>query len=49
MGVADPERHVAIVFVTTDSPNPSGANTIRIRNTVTDRVVEAIAAASLPL
>jgi CubicO group peptidase (beta-lactamase class C family) len=27
---------------TTNSPNPSGANTIRIRNEVTDLVVEAI-------
>lgn len=49
MGVADPERHVAIAFVTTDSPNPSGANTCRLRNRVTDLVVEAIGAASLLL
>ncbi len=40
LGVADPERQVALVFVTTNSPQPSGANTVRIRNRVTDLVIE---------
>lgn len=42
IGVGDPERHTAIAFVTTNSPNPSGANTSRLRNTVADLVVEEI-------
>ena len=40
LGVADPERQVAAVFVTTNSPQPSGANVVRIRNRVTDLVIE---------
>ena len=39
MGVGDPQRALAIAFLTTDSPKPSEGNTVRIRNTVTDRVV----------
>jgi CubicO group peptidase (beta-lactamase class C family) len=38
-GVGDPERALAIAFLTTDSPKPSEDNTVRIRNTVIDRVV----------
>jgi CubicO group peptidase (beta-lactamase class C family) len=41
--VADPERELAIVFVTTDGPKPADReNIVRIRNTVTNRVIEAI-------
>ena len=39
IGVGDPERALAIAFLTTDSPESSENNTVRIRNTVTDRVV----------
>lgn len=39
IGVGDPERALVIAFLTTDSPQPSDDNTVRIRNTVTDRVV----------
>jgi CubicO group peptidase (beta-lactamase class C family) len=42
IGVGDPERALAIAFLTTDSPEPSEENTVRIRNTVTDRVVDDI-------
>lgn len=40
MSVADPERHLAITFLTTDSPHPS-EDTTRLRNTVTNLVVAA--------
>jgi serine-type D-Ala-D-Ala carboxypeptidase len=48
MLIGDPERDLAIAFLTTDSPEPSGDNTIRIRSTVTDLVVEAIDANEKP-
>ncbi|MCE5260266.1 MAG: beta-lactamase family protein [Chloroflexi bacterium] len=40
MTVADPQRNLAIAFVTTDSPKPS-EETTRLRNTVTNLVVAA--------
>lgn len=40
MSVADPERQLAITFMTTDSPKPSEATT-RLRDTVTNLVVAA--------
>jgi len=39
IGVGEPERQTAMAFITTNSPNPSGPNTARIRNTVTDLVM----------
>jgi CubicO group peptidase (beta-lactamase class C family) len=42
MTVADPERDLAIAFLTTDSPKPSDENTVRIRNAVTDLVIAAV-------
>jgi len=39
MTVADPDRDVAIVFTTTDSPRND--STIRVRNTVTNLVIDA--------
>jgi len=42
LSVGDPKRNLAIAFITTDAPNPSGDNTHRIRNKVTDLVVEAL-------
>lgn len=46
-GVGDPTRSLAIAFLTTDSPQPSGANTVRILNAVTDRVVEDMEACQI--
>lgn len=43
MSVADPERHLAITFLTTDSPRPS-EETTRLRDTVTNLVVAACTA-----
>ena len=40
MSVADPERYLAITFLTTDSPRPS-EETTRLRDTVTNLVVAA--------
>ena len=42
LGVGEPEKQLAIAFVTTDSPNPSESNTARIRNMVTDIVMEEV-------
>ena len=39
IGIGEPDRRTAMVFVTTGAPNPSGPNTARIRNTVTDLVM----------
>lgn len=41
IGVADPGRDTALVFLTTASPGES-ANTMRLRNTVTNRVMAAV-------
>ena len=41
VGVADPGRDTALVFLTTASPGES-ANTMRLRNTVTNRVMAAV-------
>ncbi|MFA6566767.1 MAG: serine hydrolase domain-containing protein [Victivallales bacterium] len=41
LGIGEPERQIAIAFATTHSPN-SPETTIRLRNTVTDLVVEAL-------
>ncbi len=38
--VGDPERDLAIAFITTDGPTPSGENTIRVRNRVTHFVLK---------
>lgn len=43
IGVGDPTRKLAMVFLTTDSPKPSEANTTRIRNTVTDLIASELA------
>ena len=43
LGIGEPERQVALAFVTTHSPNGLGAITTRLRNTVTDLVMEEIA------
>ena len=42
IGVGEPERQTALAFITTNSPNPSGPNTARIRNTLTNLVMEEI-------
>ncbi len=42
IGVGDPGRRLAVAFLTTGSPNPSGTSASRLRNTVTDLVVEAV-------
>lgn len=42
MTVADPARDLAIVFLTTNSPQNSVENTPRIRNKITDLIVAAI-------
>ena len=41
MTVADPERDVALAFLTTDSPKP-GDKTIPVRNTVTNLLMAAV-------
>lgn len=41
IGLADPERDVALVFLTTASPGES-ATTMRLRNTVTNKVMAAV-------
>ena len=41
IGVADPARDLALAFVTTGSPG-SAENTIRLRNTVTNLVMQAV-------
>ena len=41
-GIGEPDQQMALAFVMTNSPNPSGANSTRIRNTVTNLVAEAI-------
>jgi CubicO group peptidase (beta-lactamase class C family) len=40
IGVADPERDIALAFLTTASPGEA-ANTMRLRNTVTNKVMVA--------
>ncbi len=41
IGIADPAKHLALAFVTTDSP-PSSEATIRLRNTVTNLVAQSV-------
>lgn len=42
LGIGEPERQVAIAFVTTNSPSSLGVGTVRLRNTVTDLVMEEL-------
>lgn len=44
IGLADPESELALVFLTTDSPR-SDAETVRLRNTVTNLVARAMESA----
>lgn len=41
-GVADPDRGVSFLFMSTNSPKPSEANTVRIRDTVATKVIAAL-------
>jgi CubicO group peptidase (beta-lactamase class C family) len=41
MAVGDPDQELAIVFMTTNSPNPS-ARATDLRNGVTDRIYQAL-------
>lgn len=42
MAVGEPDRQVALAFITTDTPNTSVLTAAKLRNTVTDLVMEAI-------
>lgn len=42
MAVGEPERQVALAFITTDAPNTPGSTVARLRNTVADLVMGEI-------
>ena len=42
MSVGDPQRGLAILFLTTDSPMNADTNAPRLRNTITDKIVAAV-------